>query len=125
MCRGDRRRALLGQLEPVSAHAILPLELAAELKSATPPRLLDVREPEESELVTLPAAKLVPLGQLPARVGELEAWREEEIVVYCHHGIRSQHAIGYLRQMGFTRLRNLTGGIDAWALTVEPWMLRY
>lgn len=109
----------------MSAHAILPLELAAELKSATPPRLLDVREPEESELVTLPAAKLVPLGQLPARVGELEAWREEEIVVYCHHGIRSQHAIGYLRQMGFTRLRNLTGGIDAWALTVEPWMLRY
>lgn len=109
----------------MSAHAILPQELAAELQSANPPRLLDVREVEENELVTLPASKLIPLGQLPSRSGELEAWRDEDVVVYCHHGIRSQHAVGYLQQIGFTRLRNLTGGIDAWALTVEPRLLRY
>ncbi len=109
----------------MSAQAILPQELAAELQSANPPRLLDVRESEENELVALLGAKLIPVGQLPARAGELEAWRNDEVVVYCHHGIRSLHAIGYLQQLGYTRLRNLTGGIDGWALTVEPRMLRY
>lgn len=109
----------------MSERAILPQELAAELKSENPPRLLDVREPEEYELVTLSGAKLIPLGQLPARASELEAWRDEDVVVYCHHGIRSLHAIGYLQQIGFTRLRNLTGGIHGWAQSVDSRMLRY
>ena len=109
----------------MSERAIFPLELAVELKSTNPPRLLDVREPEESELVTLPGAKLIPLGQLPSRASELEEWRDEDVVVYCHHGMRSLHAIGYLQQLGFVRLRNLTGGIDGWAQTVNPRIRRY
>ena len=102
-----------------------PLELAARLRSSVPPRLLDVRELEEHDLVALPNSKLIPLGQILARVGEIAAWKEEEIVVYCHHGIRSRHAIQLLEQQGFTRLRNLAGGIDQWTLEVDPALPRY
>lgn len=101
------------------------VELSDALKSAQPPRLLDVRQPEEHALVALPGATLIPLNELPARVAELESWRAEDVVVYCHHGVRSLHAIGFLRQMGFTKLRNLTGGIDAWSVAVDATAPRY
>jgi len=95
------------------------------LRSNKPPRLLDVRQPEEHELVALPDSTLIPLGQLVHRLGELESWKNEEIVVYCHHGIRSQQAISLMRQAGFTDLINLQGGIDAWSLEVDPSLPRY
>lgn len=104
---------------------ITATELAEALQSEAPPRLLDVRQPEEFAFVALPGAKLIPLNELPQRAAELEAWRDEEVVVYCHHGIRSQHAIGFLRQFGFSQLRNLTGGIDAWSLEVDEKAPRY
>ncbi|MDB6124420.1 MAG: sulfurtransferase [Pedosphaera sp.] len=100
-------------------------ELAKELQKAAPPLLLDVREPEEHELVALPNSKLVPLGQILDRAGEIDAWKEKEIVVYCHHGIRSLHAIGRLSSLGFTKLRNLSGGIDAWSREVDTSQRRY
>ncbi|NBV23127.1 MAG: hypothetical protein EBS05_14565 [Proteobacteria bacterium] len=102
-----------------------PTELAARLAAPDPPHLLDVRQPEEFALVSLPGATLVPLNELPERVGELAAWRGQEIVVYCHHGMRSAHAIGWLRQQGFTDLHNLTGGIDRWSVEVDPNAARY
>ena len=102
-----------------------PLELAARLRAPHPPRLLDVREPEENSLAALPRSTLIPLGQLDARAGEIAAWKEEEMVVYCHHGLRSLHAIHLLEQRGFTRLRNLAGGIDRWTLEVDPSLPRY
>lgn len=100
-------------------------ELAAWIKSEKPPRLLDVRELEEHELAHLPGALLIPVGQLPFRLAELADWKDENIVVYCHHGIRSLHAIGLLHQAGFSRLKNLAGGIDAWSLEVDGSMPRY
>lgn len=102
-----------------------PTDLAALLESANVPKLLDVRNREEHEFVRLPEARLIPLDELPARVGELEDWRDEDVVVYCHHGIRSAHAIGWLRQQGFEKLQNLTGGIDRWSLEVDPAAPRY
>lgn len=102
-----------------------PRELAERLQSAHPPRLLDVREPEEHALVHLPGARLIPLGELLLRQEELADWKEEEVVVYCHHGIRSLNAISQLRHLGFTRLRNLAGGIDRWSLEVDPRAPRY
>ena len=105
--------------------SLTPAELATALLSHTPPRLLDVREPAEHALGTLPGAKLIPLGQLPARLTELAEWKTAEVVVLCHHGIRSQHAIAFLQQHGFTRLRNLSGGIDRWADEVQPDLPRY
>ena len=105
--------------------AITATELAERLKSAKPPRLLDVRQPEEFAIAALPDAKLVPLGEIPERVAELDDWKNEDIVVYCHHGIRSAHAIGWLRTQGFEKLTNLSGGIDAWSTQVDPELPRY
>ena len=104
---------------------IFPTELAALRKTSQPPHLLDVRETEEHELVALPGSMLIPLGQLFVRAAEIAAWKDEEIIVYCHHGIRSLHAIQLLQGLGFTKLLNLSGGIDGWAREVEPAMRRY
>jgi adenylyltransferase/sulfurtransferase len=91
---------------------------ASELRArqARDPKLplLDVREPFEFEQARIPGAKLVPLGQLEARLAELEAWREREIVVHCKSGGRSRRACDLLRAKGF-RVVNLTGGIDAFS----------
>jgi rhodanese-related sulfurtransferase len=104
---------------------IPPQELAARLAGDRPPHLLDVREPGEHAYAALPGSQLIPLGELADRIEELEPWRDQDVVVYCHHGIRSAHAIALLRQFGFTRLTNLTGGIDRWSLEVDPTVPRY
>ena len=106
-------------------NSITATELAGLLKLSDPPRLLDVRAPEEFEIVALPGARLTPLGQIPALVEQIADWKNEAVVVYCHHGIRSMHAINFLTQAGFTNLANLSGGIDAWSREVDPKMPRY
>lgn len=105
--------------------SITARELQAELQSANPPRLLDVREPEEFDLARIEGSTLIPLGQIPARAAEIESWQNEPAVVLCHHGIRSMHAIQYLQQLGFKDLRNLTGGIDSWSREADPTVPRY
>lgn len=87
------------------------------------PRILDVREPWELERCALPGAEHVPLHQVPVWCDDRppdEAW-----VVVCHHGIRSQQAVRYLERQGFTAVYNLTGGLAAWAIEVDPAMPRY
>jgi len=86
---------------------------------------LDVREAEEHAFCALPDSRWVPLSELMERVEDLADWRTQEVVVYCHHGVRSAHAIALLRQFGFTRLFNLSGGIDRWSLEVDPKVPRY
>lgn len=102
-----------------------PRALDEALRSPTPPRLLDVREAEEHTLVALPGSVLIPLGELAHRADEIENWKDEDVVVYCHHGIRSLNAIGQLRHLGFRKLRNLAGGIDRWTAEVDPTLPRY
>ncbi len=102
-----------------------PHELKMKLNSATPPRLLDVRQPEEYAFVALPNATLIPLGELLSRTDEIEGWCEEELVVYCHHGIRSAQAVAQLRAIGFGNVHNLSGGIDRWTTDVDPSLPRY
>lgn len=84
--------------------------------------LLDVREPWEAEIVTLPGAVLVPLDELAGRLDELDPTKP--IVAYCHHGVRSATARKLLAERGFTA-SHLEGGIDAWARNREPDMARY
>lgn len=103
----------------------MPIELAKRLRSEAPPHLLDVREENEHDFCALPGSRLLPLSELAERVEELADWRGLEVVVYCHHGVRSAHAIGFLRQLGFQRLLNLSGGIDRWSLEVDPSVPRY
>lgn len=87
--------------------------------------LLDVRQPQEYEQVNIEGATLIPLPQLAARLSELEPHRDEPIVVHCHHGGRSMQATIFLRQQGFTNVKNMTGGIDAWSLQIDPSKPRY
>jgi molybdopterin/thiamine biosynthesis adenylyltransferase/rhodanese-related sulfurtransferase/molybdopterin converting factor small subunit len=85
--------------------------------------LVDVREPHEWEIAHIEGARLIPLSQLPDRLGELDG--HAEIVTQCHHGARSLKALEILRGAGFGKVRSLAGGIDAWAEQVEPGMARY
>jgi adenylyltransferase/sulfurtransferase len=84
--------------------------------------LLDVREPYEYKLVNL-GGDLIPLRAIPTRIAELDA--SKEIVVYCHHGTRSAHAVNFLQKAGFTNVKNLVGGIDQWSLKIDPKLPRY
>ena len=98
-------------------------ELAEALKSDTPPRLIDVREPDEQSIAQID-------GSQPATqelVQEMmTAWtKDTPIVTYCHLGLRSLEAASYFIGQGFTNVRSLTGGIDAWAEKLEPSMARY
>jgi rhodanese-related sulfurtransferase len=76
--------------------------------------ILDVREPHEYAETNM-GAKLIPLGNIMnMQIDDIEDWREKEIIVHCRSGVRSQKAILMLSQMGFTNMKNLTGGILAW-----------
>lgn len=108
---------------PAAVAAVAAPALADELASDAPPLLLDVRETWEAEIAALPGSVLIPLGELDDRVGELDP--EASVVVYCHLGVRSQRAAEQLASNGFTDVRNLAGGIDAWSRTVDPAVARY
>ncbi len=101
---------------------ITPEELKARLDGGDAPALLDVREPWEHEICALPGARLVPMEELPFRLEELDP--ERELVVYCHHGIRSAAVVEWLRAQEIPAV-NLRGGIDAWTLAVDPSLRRY
>ena len=99
-------------------------ELRERLDRAETLRLIDVRETDEWAIAHLPNAELIPLSQFQARAtGELSP--EETIVLYCHHGMRSAKAQHFLQAQGYGKVLNMTGGIDAWAVQVDPTMKRY
>jgi adenylyltransferase/sulfurtransferase len=102
---------------------ISPLELKARLDRGEPLVLLDVRQGWETKLCRLDGATHIPIEEIEHRTEELNP--EDEIVVFCHQGIRSAAVSQYLRQMGFPKARNLAGGLDLWARTVDPTMRRY
>lgn len=103
---------------------LTPAELKTRLSEGNPPPLvLDVREPWEVQICALPQTLHIPMAQVPSRLAELN--RERDIVVLCHHGIRSQHVAHFLASQGFANLYNLRGGIDAWAKEVDPKMAKY
>lgn len=87
------------------------------------PVILDVREGWELQRCALPDTTHVPMGQIPARVEELDP--ERETVVVCHHGVRSMRVAYFLANHGFRNLYNLQGGLDAWAREVDPAMHKY
>jgi len=112
-----------GSTTTTSLPEITPEELRDELAGADPPLLVDVREPNEWEIVHLPNAHLIPRAQLPDRLNELTAARR--LVVYCRTGGRSSQATQLLLDLGFSNVRNLTGGISAWAQRVDPSLPTY
>lgn len=102
---------------------ITPQDLKARMDGNDRPVLLDVRDDWETKLCRLDNALHIPMEELEFRTDELNP--ADDIVVYCHHGVRSAAVADYLRRLGFTRVRNLSGGLDAWARAVEPAMRRY
>jgi molybdopterin/thiamine biosynthesis adenylyltransferase/rhodanese-related sulfurtransferase/molybdopterin converting factor small subunit len=108
-------------LEP--SWEITPRALEEKLRNGSKVVLLDVRELNEWEIAHLEGALLIPQGDLPARMNELDS--ADEIVVYCRGGTRSARAVSLLRDAGFRRLKNLRGGINAWAQEVDPSMPQY
>ncbi len=102
---------------------IAPRELARRLANGDDIDLIDVREPYEWAIARIAGARLIPLATFPPAIGSLD--RERDIVVHCHHGIRSANAAEQLRAAGFTRVWNLAGGIARWSDEVDPSVPRY
>jgi rhodanese-related sulfurtransferase len=100
-----------------------PREFAARAETDSAPVLLDVREAWELAIARVDEAVHIPMGEIPARIGELE--KERDIVVLCHSGGRSGQVARYLEQQGYTRVWNLAGGIVAWADQLDPSLPRY
>jgi len=86
---------------------------------------IDCRETSEFDAVKIAGATLLPMSEMADRVGELEEHRESEIIIHCHHGGRSLRVANWLRQQGFSTAQSMAGGIDVWAVEIEPGMLRY
>ncbi len=98
-------------------------ELKQRLDQNNPPVLLDVREAWEIARCQLPGSTWIPMGQIMARMTELN--KDVETVVICHHGIRSWQVAKYLEHEGFGDVINLSGGLDAWAKQIDPAMPIY
>jgi monothiol glutaredoxin len=107
---------------PTPIHQLPAPQLKAMLDAGTPLELVDVRTPEERAIATIAGARLLDQAYHDALLG-LDP--DTTLVFHCHHGIRSQRAAEYFRERGFRRLYNLTGGIDAWSMLVDPSTPRY
>jgi molybdopterin/thiamine biosynthesis adenylyltransferase/rhodanese-related sulfurtransferase len=102
---------------------ITPRELADRIARGDAPRIIDVREPHEWAIARIPGADLIPLGTLDAAHLQLDP--AAEIVIHCHSGVRSLWAARLLREAGFTKVLNLTGGITRWSDDVDPTVPKY
>jgi rhodanese-related sulfurtransferase len=102
---------------------IAPQELKQKLDRSAKLVLVDVREPWETQLGVIAGAKLVPLNMLPNNMALFN--EAEEVVIYCHHGMRSLNAAAWLRSQGVDGARSLTGGIERWSTEIDPKVPRY
>ena len=110
--------------EPAPSEGdIDPVEVKAKLDRGDRFILIDVREPHEYQICNIPQARLIPLGDLPKRIHELNS--ADEIVAHCKSGMRSGKAVDFLKQAGFKKVRNMRGGILAWSDKVDPSVPKY
>lgn len=110
-------------MSEMDIEELTPEDARQRLASNAEIKLLDIRQPMEYEIVHLPNSILVT-DEVAREI--LDTWsRDTEIVCYCHHGIRSYQAAMALKEHGFQKVAHITGGIDAWAQTVDPSLPRY
>jgi adenylyltransferase/sulfurtransferase len=122
----DQFCGVRGQEAPAPKFAAAEItveELKKRFERSEQVFVLDVRNPNEFQICRIPGTVLLPLPELPQRVGELP--RDREIIVHCKSGIRSAKAIQFLKDQGFTKVINLQGGIQAWAERIDPSMPKY
>lgn len=108
---------------PLPVPDILPVDLASRLERGESIQLVDVREPVEIQISKLPGSRLISIDELPKRLSELD--QNQETIVYCRVGVRSARAVDILQRAGFANVKNLRGGINAWADQVDSTMYRY
>jgi rhodanese-related sulfurtransferase len=89
------------------------------------PCLLDCREAAELDICRIDGSEWLPLGEVPQSCERLVALAQRGIVVYCHHGMRSMHAVAFMRARGIDQSFSMAGGIEQWARRIEPTMERY
>jgi rhodanese-related sulfurtransferase len=107
----------------VGGFTITVQELKQKLDLGEKLTLIDVREPWEYNIAKIEGAQLMPLGSLGTEYKKLDP--NEEIVIHCHMGMRSMDATQFLLQQGFKNVKNLTGGINAWSMQVDPSVPKY
>ncbi len=105
------------------SYTITVRELKNRLDKGDQVFLLDVREPHEFSMAKIEGSTLIPLGTLPNSLNQLDP--ADEIVALCHKGMRSADAVGFLLQQGFSNVKNLIGGIDAWSVEIDHSVPRY
>jgi len=88
--------------------------------------LIDVREPHEYAQARIEGSQLIPMRSVPSALQQLDARADERpLIVYCHHGVRSLNVVNWLREQGIESCQSMSGGIDAWSLTIDPTVPRY
>ncbi|MGB9458532.1 MAG: molybdopterin-synthase adenylyltransferase MoeB [Bryobacteraceae bacterium] len=122
-CGVPRQEATPAQEAKLNDGEIDVTELKQKIDRGDQFVLIDVREPHEYKIASIPGAKLIPLGEFPRHVGELD--KNADIVIHCKMGGRSARACGILRQAGFAHVRNVVGGILAWSDKVDPSVPKY
>ena len=103
--------------------SLTPTQVETKIESGENFRLIDVREPAEFALAVIETAELRPMSEFETWLNDLR--RDDEIVVMCHHGVRSAAVCRYLLEQGFEKVWNLDGGIDAWSTEVDRRVPRY
>jgi rhodanese-related sulfurtransferase len=102
---------------------IEPKELKEKLDKGAPVLVVDIREPCEAQVCAIAGSKLVPMNTLPANLAILS--ETDDVVIYCHHGVRSLNAVAWLRSQGVGGARSLAGGIERWATEIDPTLAHY
>jgi rhodanese-related sulfurtransferase len=114
----------------MESAASIPLEISpaavkAMLDDGKDFLLLDCRETDEHAKVHIRQAKLLPMTEIANRLSEIDSHRDGRIVVHCHHGGRSLRVANFLRAQGFSQAQSMAGGIDQWAVEIDPSLPRY
>jgi rhodanese-related sulfurtransferase len=102
---------------------ILPLEVKQRLDRGEKLLLVDVREPHEYAVCHIEGSMLIPMGTIPANVQKLDV--DEEVICFCHHGMRSMDVANWLRAQGVKSAKSMAGGIDRWSLEIDASVPRY
>jgi rhodanese-related sulfurtransferase len=105
---------------------VAPREVRRRLEAGEKLALIDVREPGEFHRARIDGAELIPMRTVPAELSRLDAQADAtELIVFCHHGIRSLNVVHWLREQGVGACRSMAGGIDRWSLEIDPSVPRY
>jgi rhodanese-related sulfurtransferase len=105
---------------------VAPQEVKARMDAGEKLSLIDVREPHEFAIARIEGGDLIPMRAVPGELQTLEGRADEgTLIVFCHHGVRSLNVVNWLRQQGLEACQSMTGGIEAWSVTIDPKVPRY